>query len=167
MRPDYRRFYGSAVLSHSAEGSTWKNHKYIKRVDGTYYYPEGYKNGRTIDELKEKEGEQPDESAYENFSDADIDALVQEVIHGNFGNGEVRKEALGENYQRVQDKVNELLLGKSGSQKISSKASSGEKKKEIKSKDYGKQFDAQVEAYKKEKKKYRQVPVAGRNINVR
>ena len=29
-------------INHSAKGSEWKDHKYIKRVDGTYYYPDDY-----------------------------------------------------------------------------------------------------------------------------
>ena len=37
-------------LQHSAKGSTWKDHKYIKKVDGTYYYPKGYKGGKHSDE---------------------------------------------------------------------------------------------------------------------
>lgn len=35
-------------LSHSAKGTEWKKHKYIKKVDGTYYYPDGYKGGRHL-----------------------------------------------------------------------------------------------------------------------
>ena len=35
-------------LQHSAKGSTWKDHKYIKRLNGTYYYPKGYKGGRQL-----------------------------------------------------------------------------------------------------------------------
>lgn len=29
---------GTTYLMHSAKGSTWKNHKYIKKVNGVYYY---------------------------------------------------------------------------------------------------------------------------------
>lgn len=35
-------------LQHSAKGSEWKKHKYIKRIDGTYYYPDDYKGGRHL-----------------------------------------------------------------------------------------------------------------------
>ncbi len=45
----------SVVLQHSAEGSSWKKHKYVKKIDGVYYYPVGYDDGRTIDDLKGKE----------------------------------------------------------------------------------------------------------------
>lgn len=33
-------------LSHSTEGSTWKDHKYIAIVDGRYIYPEDVQNGQ-------------------------------------------------------------------------------------------------------------------------
>lgn len=35
-------------MSHSAKGSEWEKHKYIKRVDGTYYYPDSYVGGRHL-----------------------------------------------------------------------------------------------------------------------
>lgn len=40
-----------------------------------------------------------------------IDELAHEVIAGTFGNGDVRKYKLGELYDPVQDRVNEILLG--------------------------------------------------------
>ena len=42
----------------------------------------------------------------------DIDEVAQEVIQGEWGNGDerrVRLENAGYNYQAVQDRVNELL----------------------------------------------------------
>lgn len=35
-------------IKHSAKGTTWEEHKYIKRIDGTYYYPDSYKGGRHL-----------------------------------------------------------------------------------------------------------------------
>lgn len=73
VRPDFNAFRGGTmVLVHSAKGSTWDNHKYIKRVDGTYYYPNDYKGGRHIDSLKgegsssEKE-EESDTKVFDDF----------------------------------------------------------------------------------------------------
>ena len=40
---------------------------------------------------------------------SDIDSLAQRVIKGEFGNGEERKKALGNKYNEVQKRVNELL----------------------------------------------------------
>lgn len=33
-----RQNYTNMVIVHSAKGSTWKNHKYIKKIQGRYYY---------------------------------------------------------------------------------------------------------------------------------
>lgn len=41
-----------------------------------------------------------------------IDELAREVIAGKFGNGEQRKKALGNLYNEVQKRVNEILSGK-------------------------------------------------------
>lgn len=40
-RPDFRDYKGRGVeeLMHSAKGTTWKNHKYLKKVNGRYIYP--------------------------------------------------------------------------------------------------------------------------------
>lgn len=39
----------------------------------------------------------------------DIDTLAHEVIEGKYGNGEERKQALGDRYAKVQARVNEIL----------------------------------------------------------
>ncbi|WP_417134882.1 hypothetical protein [Rubneribacter badeniensis] len=41
----------------------------------------------------------------------DIEALAQAVIRGDYGNGDARRAALGANYDAVQARVNEILLG--------------------------------------------------------
>lgn len=46
-----------------------------------------------------------------NAADADIDALAQAMIRGDYGNGDARRAALGSNYDAVQARVNEMLLG--------------------------------------------------------
>lgn len=121
-------------LFHSAKGSTWEDHKYIKRINGTYYYPDSYKGGRHLPEgsdssssgeketNEEKEKEKTGDEAYEidELSEEDVVALANEVIRGNFGNGAERKEALGAHYQRIQDRVNEILRGSAGSKTLSS-----------------------------------------------
>lgn len=219
-------------VCHSAKGSTWEKHKYIKRIDGTYYYPDSYEGGRhlpngdksskesgskygeyskgdpdfddknfdeknrlgdtdffgftrpdgtvvileedmkwelpkgtkltkalikrletfskkaegrtyksneewreaakkAIDGNKKKSSEETtDEGIPEigTLTEADIDALANEVIRGNFGNGQVRKELFGEYYQQVQNRVNEKMKGS----KTSSKSTKTEEKKEEK-----------------------------------
>lgn len=42
-------------------------------------------------------------------SSADIDALARAVIRGDYGNGETRKQKLGNLYSVVQKRVNEML----------------------------------------------------------
>lgn len=142
----------------SAKGSTWESHKYLKKIDGDYYYPSGYTKGRTVDSLKGstaklarmsdqtrnqiKEISESDKSKtksgaklvratkmtgnvpvetkdkdakikkYEGqpgLSTEEIENMALQVIRGNFGNGKIRKDLLGENYQVIQDKVNELM----------------------------------------------------------
>lgn len=41
----------------------------------------------------------------------DINALADAVMRGDYGNGQARKDALGANYQAVQDEVNRRLYG--------------------------------------------------------
>lgn len=186
IRPNYRDFrIRSQSLQHSSEGSSWKNHKYIKRVDGTYYYPDSYKGGRHLpdggkdassedrkafDEFetfakdlmkkgeaywdeeevskmsKEELGELYEDMTGTKLGDKDLDRLfngrdealkeenaenadltendvenlAKEVIRGNFGNGQERKNLLGENYAEIQKRVNELMNGSVGSKVIPS-----------------------------------------------
>lgn len=111
-------------IQHSAKGSTWEEHKYIKRIDGTYYYPDSYEGGRHLssNEKKESEPEDVEEGPdIETLSSDDIEKLANEVIRGNFGNGQTRNELLGANYQEIQDRVNEIYRSKEiGSKPISS-----------------------------------------------
>lgn len=46
-----------------------------------------------------------------------IEDLAQKVIAGEYGNGEERKQKLGSLYNEVQNKVNEILSGKSSTTK--------------------------------------------------
>lgn len=178
IRPDYRDIrIRSQFLQHSSKGSSWKKHKYIKRVDGTYYYPDSYEGGRHLpdgekeksmeDELFEKlknssdkvidqilRGsfdkvlfeqmgvdwtelpkeevdrmqrslidrleEKTESNSKIDLSENDIENLAKEVIRGNFGNGQERKDLLGENYEEIQKRVNELMKGSVGSKTIPS-----------------------------------------------
>lgn len=126
MLPDFltiRR--NQKILHHSAKGSTWEEHKYIKRIDGTYYYPDSYEGGRHLPDGEKSSSDikETEESKREklNLSGDDIEKLAQEVIRGNFGNGQERKDLLGENYQEIQDRVNQIMRSSGVSnQKISS-----------------------------------------------
>lgn len=170
-------------IIHSAKGSTWEDHKYIKRIDGTYYYPDDYVGGRHLpkgnDSKSDKEKEEnledwekdlysdlentlkrnpglfrlseihsddfqdfrltleefagidtdslsdaeiermrkkvqahyagTDDLTVDDLKEADVEKLANEVIRGNFGNGQQRKELLGEFYSKIQSRVNEIM----------------------------------------------------------
>ena len=116
IRPDYRDFRTrSQSFRHSSEGSSWKKHKYLKRVDGTYYYPDTYEGGRHL-----PDGEKEESNSKIDLSKNDVEKLAKEVIRGNFGNGQERKDLLGENYEEIQKRVNELMKGSAGSKTIPS-----------------------------------------------
>ena len=170
------------MLEHAGvKGMTWGEHKYIRKANGSYYYPEGsnaaktssYKKGdpdfdeKNYDEknrlgdtdffaftrpdgkvviLEEDmkwelpSGQKIDDAMIKRLqglgkaksndefinnataaisggsngklSDKDVDNLAKEVIKGNFKNGKDRKDLLGEHYQTVQNKVNEMLKKK-------------------------------------------------------
>ena len=46
--------------------------------------------------------------ARSSASNSDIDDMAWRVIRGEFGNVPVRRDQLGSDYQRIQDRVNEL-----------------------------------------------------------
>lgn len=71
-----------------------------------------------------------DMEAARRLDENDIEKLANEVIRGNFGNGQVRKDLLGENYAEVQQRVNEILLGSAGSKKVSEASKESVKKVE-------------------------------------
>lgn len=204
IRPNYMDFRrGSQFvletgihLEHSAKGSTWEEHKYIKRIDGTYYYPDNYSGGRhlpegdkdkketsmeddlfeklkdsagdeldsqlrgsfdkilreklgvdwttlpkeevdkmqrsLIDRLKAAEKEKKENSSGDKIelTKNDVENLAKEVIKGQYGNGQTRKDLLGENYAEVQKRVNELLKGSAGQKKVSEATPESVKKAE-------------------------------------
>lgn len=145
----------SRLLRHSAEGTTWKKHRYVKVVDDKYYYPDDYEGGRHISSLKSKTSSHIDtnpnvgterkirrsastaktytttnagpaesssfaeKTSSDSVTNADIEELARDVIRGKYGNGQDRRKALGELYEMVQSRVNELMGGSTGSEKIS------------------------------------------------
>lgn len=173
------------LLEHSGvKGMTWGEHKYIRKANGSYYYPEGssgakyseYTNGdpdfdnsykteknrigdsdffgftnkngdfvvveedmkwtmprgtkvtpemisrlNAFNQDGKLKGDEWTRAATEaitgkkndgKLSERDIDNLSNEVIRGNFKNGQQRKELLGEYYQQIQDRVNQKLKKK-------------------------------------------------------
>lgn len=106
-------------LKHSAKGSSWKKHKYIKKVGDKYIYADT-KNGESdetenskanADNTNEVDSKKKGESESENPEEFDLEAMANKVIRGEFGNGADRKELLGDAYAEIQKRVNEILLG--------------------------------------------------------
>ena len=54
------------------------------------------------------------ENSVDNSANVDIEQLVRDVINGKYGNGEERKQKLGNLYNEVQARVNEILLVDNG-----------------------------------------------------
>ncbi|MDE5977702.1 MAG: hypothetical protein K2G70_04450 [Turicibacter sp.] len=145
--PSNTRYY----ISHSAKGSTWEKHKYVKVLNGIYYYPNTYEKGRKIESLikkskltgtgtltdarTEKKSTTEDKTSSTSTSDADkkkkrkkINKLAKAVISGKYGVGQERMDKLGKKYSKVQNRVNQILLGKDAAKRIADRkkaASSG------------------------------------------
>ena len=49
------------------------------------------------------------ENSVDNFTNIDIEQMARDVIAGKYGNGKERKDKLGNLYNEVQQKVNEIL----------------------------------------------------------
>lgn len=59
-------------------------------------------------------------SSSSTVSTDDIETLAKDVIAGKYGNGQDRKNALGDKYSAVQARVNQILAGQSSSSSSSS-----------------------------------------------
>lgn len=133
----YRNLFIYPFFNHSAKGSSWEKHKYIKKMDNKYYYPDSYEGGRHLPSSSKPSENRPSGAALDDNAELtkdDIERLAREVIRGDYGNGQIRKDLLGYNYQVIQDRVNEILKNSSsGSTKISdvSSESLSEVKEEI------------------------------------
>lgn len=116
-------------LKHSAKGSSWKNHKYIKKVGDKYVYADT-KNGAeeetenskaNADNINEVDPTKKAEGESENPEEFDLEAMANKVIRGEFGNGADRKELLGDAYAEIQKRVNEILKGAAKQTSVSNK----------------------------------------------
>ena len=71
------------------------------------------------------------ENSVNNSNNVDIEQMARDVIAGKYGNGQERKEKLGNIYNQVQARVNEILLGKKVSQETIYIVKSGDTLSEI------------------------------------
>ena len=108
---DPRKYVETIKADGYATSSTYVDliMKLIEENDLTKYDP----TGQNMDQ--EKGAGKADGKASSKVADkADIEKAAQDVIAGNYGNGEDRKTALraaGYDYEAVQKKVNELVAG--------------------------------------------------------
>lgn len=65
-------------IFHSAKGTAWENHKYIKMEDGKYYYPDSYAGGRHLpkngEENKNEYVESNEPTGWENKLYSDFES---------------------------------------------------------------------------------------------
>lgn len=71
------------------------------------------------------------ENSVNNSNNVDIEQIARDVIAGKYGNGQERKDKLGNIYNQVQARVNEILLGKKVSQETIYIVKSGDTLSEI------------------------------------
>lgn len=71
------------------------------------------------------------ENSVNNSNNVDIEQMARDVIAGKYGNGKERKDKLGNIYDQVQARVNEILLGKKVSQETIYIVKSGDTLSEI------------------------------------
>lgn len=124
-------------IAHSAKGSTWKKHKYIKIMNGLYFYPDDYVGGRHIsstkkttskkssdkssekkDTKKSSSSEKDKDEKKKGISSKRVEKLANKVIRGDYGVGQDRMNKLGKKYYKVQNRVNQILLGDAGAKRV-------------------------------------------------
>lgn len=146
LRPDFREYKNRGATSihsakgynmpnykiaHSAKGSEWKKHKYLREHEGKYYYPDSYEggrhlpkggkdgNGKTASLPKETDGKKkssgkklsnttPTPVISDEIAKKSVSELALDVVSGKLGNVSQYKEALGSRYEKVQERVKEI-----------------------------------------------------------
>lgn len=124
-------------IIHSAKGTTWKNHKYIKKVGNKYYYKnekgelvEGdpSDNGDILTETKESTTSSSKSKKSKKSTETDrIKALANKVMAGKLGQNQLRKATSSKDYIKVMNTINSKFK-KPSSSGSSSKSKEKEKK---------------------------------------
>ena len=127
----------SDYIIHSAKGTTWRNHKYIKKVGNKYYYKnekgelvEGdpSDNDDILTETKESTTKSSKSSKSKKSTETDrIKALANKVMAGKLGQNQLRKVTNSKDYIKVMNAINSKFK-KPSSSGSSSKSKEKEKK---------------------------------------
>ena len=124
-------------LVHSAKGTSWKNHKYIKKVGNKYYYKDEKgelvegdpsDNGDILTETKESTTSSSKSKKSKKSTETDrIKALANKVMAGKLGQNQLRKATSSKDYIKVMNTINSKFK-KPSSSGSSSKSKEKEKK---------------------------------------
>ena len=124
-------------LVHSAKGTSWKNHKYIKKVGNKYYYKDEKgelvegdpsDNGDILTETKESTTSSSKSKKSKKSTETDrIKALANKVMAGKLGQNQLRKATSSKDYIKVMNTINSKFK-KPSSSSSSSKSKEKEKK---------------------------------------
>ena len=124
-------------LIHSAKGTSWKNHKYIKKVGNKYYYKDEKgelvegdpsDNGDILTETKESTTSSSKSKKSKKSTETDrIKALANKVMAGKLGQNQLRKATNSKDYIKVMNTINSKFK-KPSSSGSSSKSKEKEKK---------------------------------------
>lgn len=82
-----------------------------KKVNELVYGPKNNNNTPTPTPSSNNEEKPKPSSTSNSIKDKSTEELAKEVMNGKYGSGQARKDALGDRYDEVQKKVNELLYG--------------------------------------------------------
>lgn len=121
----------SLYLIHSAKGTTWSNHKYVKKVGDKYYYKDEKGNlveGEPTDETTDS-GTETTSSKSKKSTDTDrIKKLANQVMSGSLSRADLRKNG-GKDYMDVMNAINAKFKKPSSSGSKSSKKETEAKEK--------------------------------------
>ena len=123
-------------LIHSAKGTSWKNHKYIKKVGNKYYYKDEKgelvegdpsDNGDSIETKESTTSSSKSKKSKKSTETDRIKALANKVMAGKLGQNQLRKATSSKDYIKVMNTINSKFK-KPSSSGSSSKSKEKEKK---------------------------------------
>lgn len=112
----------SDYLAHSAKGSEWKKHKYIKKADGKYYYPNSYEGGRHLPNDEKSSNKEKNHTSYNNtiekisdltgMKEESIDELITIAETKGFDSDEYKEKCqiLSEGDPDMYNRINRILM---------------------------------------------------------